>query len=232
MSDPAPLALPIASPMSMNEPPTHERGGRPLLFCPFCKECFEGETVCPEHELALVPFDALPREDDRGAIPAHDEPIGLLDPRFGRGLVMLGVALSIVGFVMPVLSVVTDTRSQIWSGFEAATGRAPNLWTIPFVAATFVWMLARRRTPIAMRGARLAGIVFALAPLVSLAYTVTKVRAGAAEQAAASGRALSIGVEAGVWVIAAASLLCLAGSAVLGVLPRAKDETSARLRPR
>lgn len=221
-----------AAPLSMNDDdakPERPSDERPLLFCPFCRECFEGERECPEHELALVPFEKLPRDPelDGSDLPAHDEPVSLLDPRFGRGLVMAGIVLSIVGFAMPVMTIATAEQSRTFSGFAAAATRAPNLWTIPFVAAMFVWVLARRRTPLAMLGARLAGIVFALAPLLSLAYTVLKVTQGAAQETARSGRALEVGVEYGVGVLAVASLLLLVGSARLGVLPQPKGGPSS-----
>ncbi|MDQ3036315.1 MAG: hypothetical protein M3Y87_28200 [Myxococcota bacterium] len=203
----------------MPKPP--DTDARPLLFCPFCRECFEGEKECPEHELALVPFDALPRdpEVDAGDLPAHDQAVSLLDPRFGRGLVMAGVVVSAVGFLMPVLAIETDSRMRLFTGFEAASTNAPNLWTVPFVAAMFVWVLMRRRTPIAMLGARLAGVVFAIAPLLSLAYTVLKVRQGAAQFAERTHHAMDVGVEYGVAVIAVGGLLLLIGSLRLGVLP-------------
>jgi hypothetical protein len=221
------MSLSTAAPLSMPKPP--DTDARPLLFCPFCRECFEGETECPEHELALVPFEKLPRdpEVDAGDLPAHDQAVSLLDPRFGRGFVMGGIVLSAVGFLMPVLSLVGDGQSRVWSGFEAASSRAPNLWTVPFVAAMFVWVLARRRTPIAMMGARLAGMVFAIAPLLSLAYTVLKVRQGAAQLADRTHRAMEVGVEYGVVVIALGAVLMLIGSVRLGVLPQPKGAPSS-----
>ena len=206
----------------MPKPP--DTDAQPLLFCPFCRECFEGEKECPEHELALVPFDQLPRdpEAEAGDLPAHDQPVSLLDPRFGRGFVMAGIVVASVGFLMPVLSIATDSRARLFTGFEAASTNAPNLWTVPFVAAMFVWMLARRRTPIAMLGARLAGVVFAIAPLLSLAYTVLKVRQGAAQFAERTHQAMDVGIEYGVAVIAIGGLLWLIGSLRLGVVPQPK----------
>ena len=48
------------------EEPTGAKAGAPILFCPFCRESFEGEAVCPEHDLELVPIDRLPRS--RGTV--------------------------------------------------------------------------------------------------------------------------------------------------------------------
>jgi hypothetical protein len=204
-------AIPAAA-MSNPEP-------KPLLFCPFCRECYEGQTECPEHELALVPFHKLPREEDPEAPPPYDQRLGPFDPRFGRGLIMGGIVLSLVGFLMPLLQLATSTQSREWSGLEIAASRAPNLWTIPFVAATFAWFLARRRTPIAMQGARLAGVVVALAPLVSLAYTLVRIHIHVAHLVERTGRAMSVSLEYGVVVIALGALLLFVGSLRFGVLP-------------
>ncbi|HVZ36050.1 MAG TPA: hypothetical protein VG963_26665, partial [Polyangiaceae bacterium] len=64
-----------------------------VLFCPFCRECFEDSSTCPEHELRLVPFDQLTpdpeaREDEGDAAPptnAEEAHLAPFDPRFGRG---------------------------------------------------------------------------------------------------------------------------------------------------
>ena len=66
-------AIPMSTGPSSDRAPgdaPEGRGGeaRPLLFCPFCRECFEGEAQCPEHELALVRFEDLPREEDPDAL--------------------------------------------------------------------------------------------------------------------------------------------------------------------
>lgn len=202
----------------------------PLLFCPFCRECFEGEKECPEHELALVPFERLPKEDDPDAVPAHDAPVPLFDARFGRGWVLAGIVILVAGFAMPLMEIATATQSTVFSGFSAAVRRAPNLWMLPFVAAMFAWVLVRRRTPIAMRGARLAGVVFAIAPLFALGYTLIKVTQGAAEHVARTGQAMDVNVEYGVVVVAVGALSLLIGSARLGVLPDQSRSVGARLR--
>jgi hypothetical protein len=208
-------------------PKPRDNETRPLLFCPFCRECFEGELECPAHELPLVTFEALPRDPaDEAEFPNHDQPVSILDPRFGRGFVMAGVLVSLVGFSMPVLSILSGEQSRVFSGFEAAASRAPNLWTVPFVALMFAWILARRRTPLAMLGARLAGVVFALAPLFSLIYTVLKVRQGAEQWAQQTHRSMVVDIEYGVFVIAVGVLSLLVGSIRFGVLPAPKGAPS------
>lgn len=195
------------------------RNEAPLLFCPFCRECFEGERECPAHELPLVAFDALPREEPDTL--SHDQVLSILDPRFGRGFIMAGALISLLGFYLPVLSIRSGDQARLFRGFEAAATRAPNLWTVPFVALMFVWILMRRRTPLAMLGARLAGVVFALAPLFSLSYTVLKVRQGAERWSAEMHRTMEVSIEHGVFVIALGALLLLLGSIRFGALPLA-----------
>ncbi len=202
-----------------------------ILFCPFCRESFEVERECPEHELRLVPFEALPREEDAEAFPSHDERVAAFDFRFGRGWVVAGILLLVVGFASPLVTLADAAQSRTFSGFGAAITRAPNLWTIPFVAGMFAWTLARRRTPLEMIGARLAGVVFACAPLFSLAYTALKVRQGAVQLAARGGQSLEVHPEVGVAVLAFGAFALLIGSLRFGVLPMGDGRVGRRLRP-
>ncbi|MCZ7686303.1 MAG: hypothetical protein M5U28_49075 [Sandaracinaceae bacterium] len=82
-----------------------------------------------------------------------------------------------------------DDRAISWTASEIAMQRARNLWAVPFVAAMFVVFLYRRRTPLSMRGARLAGVVLALMPAVSLGYSLWQVHRGvmATQGAVAAG---------------------------------------------
>jgi hypothetical protein len=188
----------------------------PLLFCPFCRECFEGEKQCPEHELALVPFHELPRQAHERGLPGWDEPVVPWDVRFGRGFLGLGVAIALVGFFCPVVIGTYDDRPHVWSGFEMANGPARNLWTVPVVAALFVVFLYRRRTPRQMRGSRLAGIVLALMPAISLAYSLYHVHQGAL----ATHGAVGVSFAFGAYVIAACTPFLLIGSLRFGAMPR------------
>ena len=220
------MELPVATPVMPSSPPSTT-----VLFCPFCRESFEGEALCPEHELRLVPFAALPREHDAEALPALDERVGAFDPRFGRGWLVAGVAALVLGFAAPVPTLASAAQTRAFSGFEAATSRAPNLWTIPFVAGMFVWFLARRRTPVAMLGARLAALVFSLAPLTSAVYTVLKVRHGASQMLARGGAPLEVRPEIGLVLLALGTALLFVGSLRFGVLPSRDGATRRRLRP-
>jgi hypothetical protein len=187
-----------------------------LLFCPFCRECYEGERVCPVHELELVEFQDLPKQAHERALPGWDEPVPPWEPRFGRGWMALGAAACLLGFFLPLVLATTEQGTQAWSGFDVATSRGKNLWTVPFAGAMFVFFLIRRRTPVQMLGARLAGVVLSLMPAASLAYTLVNVQRFADR----AGGAVVVEWGVGVWVIAASSVLLLAGSLRFGAMPR------------
>jgi hypothetical protein len=191
-----------------------------LLFCPFCRECYEGERECPEHELPLVDFADLPKQAHEHDLPGWEEPVLPWEPRFGRAEMALGAVAVIVGFFLPIVTGSFDGQAISWSGFDVATGPAKNLWTVPFVGAMFIYLLVRRRTPLQMLGARLVAVALAFMPVVSLAYSLVHVRRGA--DLAHGALAVEWGV--GVWVIGAASLLLLAGGLRFGKIPIA-DET-------
>lgn len=183
-----------------------------VLFCPFCRECYEGARVCPEHELALVPFQDLPRQAHERVI-RWDERVSPWELRLGRLELALGVALALVGFfALPLVSGSFDDRPIAWTALEVATSRAPNLWTVPFAAVLFGVFLYRRRTPLQMRGARLAGIALALMPGLSLGYSLWNIE----RAVAATHGAVALGPAAGTWLVAGSSLLLLVGSLRFG----------------
>lgn len=185
-----------------------------LLFCPFCRECYEGETTCPVHELPLVDFADLPKQEHERDLPGWDEDVDPWDVRFGRGFLMLGAVGLLAGFFLPFATAMFEDTATTWTGYTLATGRAGNLWTVPFVAAMFVYFLLRRRTPIQMLGTRLVALVLSIMPVGSLVYTVFRVQAGVQSQQGA----VSIDWNAGLYVIAASCLFLLLGSIRFGVL--------------
>lgn len=193
-------------------PPEHRESEGRLLFCPFCRECFEGATVCPEHDLALVPFTDLPRQAHEREV-RWDEPVAPWEVRFGRLEIALGIVLAFVGFfAVPLVTGTFDDRPIVWTALEAGTSRAPNLWTVPFVAALFAVFLHRRRTPQHMRGARLAGIMLSVAPVASLAYSLRNIERGTEDLHGA----LVLEWGPAVWVVVASSALLLVGSLRFG----------------
>jgi hypothetical protein len=201
----------------------------PLLFCPFCRECFEksealamdGKLLCPEHELGLVVFDQLPKslEEIESELPADDENITLFDPRFGRGYVFAGAGLLIASFYATFVSISTGSASRAFTGFAAAADRAPNLWTVPFVAVMLVAILVRRRSLATMRGARLSILLLSLAPLFALGYSYLQVARGAAAESAIEGAAhMSVSLGMSVPLAIAAAISIAAGAYRLGIV--------------
>jgi len=210
---------PMASTVQ-SDPGQSDPGDGRILFCPFCRECYEGERVCPVHELELVEFQDLPRQAHETNLPAWDEPVLPWDVRFGRGLLGLGAVLLLVAFFMPMVVGTFDDEAFRWTGLDLATDRAKNLWTVPFVAVLYFWILLRRRTPVEMLGTRLVAVLLAIMPAFSTAYTWLNVRRGVE---AAHG-AIAADLGAGVWVVAAGTVLLLVGGVRFGVMPGMKDE--------
>lgn len=191
-----------------------------LLFCPFCRECYEGAATCPEHDLRLVPWDDLPRGSDDEIVDTQD--LAPIDPRFGRAEMAAGALLLLVGFVCPLFTVSSAdilSEPRTFSALAAAADQAPNLWTIPFVGVIALSLVLRRRSPRAMRGARLASLLLALAVPCSLAYTLYKVSMGAAQMTASRGYTFDVAIEWGVAVPVVAAVLLVIGSLRFGMVP-------------
>lgn len=186
-----------------------------LLFCPFCRECYEGETSCPEHELPLVDFSELPRQAHERRLAGWEEDLDPWDPRFGRGFLAAGAALTGLGFFLPFASGVFDDDPMAWTGLDLATGPARILWTVPFVVAVYVYLLVRRRTPLQMLGARLVAVLLAFMPPLSVGYSMWAMNNGL--ELLHGGGVLYWG--AGPWAIFAGSALLLVGGVRFGVVP-------------
>lgn len=184
-----------------------------LLFCPFCRECYEGETRCPEHDLPLVEFAALPKAAHE-VYEGDDDPVHMLE--VGRGRLLLAVASLglLVGFLVPFIQVSHAGQTEAFTGLAAATRSAANLWSIPIAGAFFGSLLLRRRTPRQMRSARLASAFVAFVPVVSLAYSLRRV-----VMAAAIEGQIEVSFRAGVYVVFVSSVVALAGSLRFGGPP-------------
>ena len=137
-----------------------------MLFCPFCRDGFEGRLDCPEHELALVPIDRLPRPQRATNVVS-----AFVDPRLGRGPVLLGATIAIVGFFLPFVR----ARSLEASALEVAIDGAHNLWFTPGAALAALAVLWLRRERGAMRSARVAVLGLAAAGLLPVFYTARRV---------------------------------------------------------
>lgn len=188
------------------------------LFCPFCRECFEGETECPEHELPLVPFEMLPK---RKRVLREDERVVAWEPRYGRGIVAAGLLLQAVGFFLPMFTFARGEEITM-SAFTMAATMAANLWAIPAAIVAIAITLARRRTLAEMRGARLAVPLLSALGGVSLAYTLYRTWHGA-QQLAATDAEVGFAIEWGTWVVALGIVVAIAGGVVLGVVRRAEE---------
>ncbi|MEM6962709.1 MAG: hypothetical protein AAF355_06445 [Myxococcota bacterium] len=146
---------------------------RPAVrFCPFCRESFEVETHCPEHELELVAFESLqvPTEPP----PAPDDWLPLHESRFGRALLFVGVVLLWAGFFAPFVVATRGSQLVQESAFSLSEV-APNLWSIPMVGMVFLAILARLRTLRALARARFATLLLSILPLISGIYSYRNV---------------------------------------------------------
>ena len=184
-------------------PPSEDSSeGSRILFCPFCRDAFEGCAECPEHELTLVAIDQLPRTPES----ALDSVTFFVDPRLGRGLVLLGATLILLGFVAPFVS----ARGVSASALEVAIDGAGNLWLIPGAALALLWILWRRRSRDTMRAARFAVLGLALGGALPLIYTTRRIGLVA--------DAYTADVEWlwGLWLMVAGLLVAALGSRSIG----------------
>ena len=195
------------------------RNGRPnhmtesaVLFCPFCAEPFEGLTRCPTHDLELVPFRELARvrvQDDEARVP-------VLSLGMGRGALIAGALLTLIAFLCPLVRL--SGQIELSNTLEdLATGRAPRLWLVPAAALATLSIVVRRRTPVGMRGARLALCLLALLPAVVVAVTVSGAHEATAQLASRLGAQIQVHWGAGAWLVWIAALPLLWGSARFGV---------------
>ncbi len=179
-----------------------------MLFCPFCGEGFEARRECPEHELRLVPIDALQRGHGRGL----DRVDFFVDPRLGRGAVLAGAFCLIVAFAAPFVR----SGSLSASALEVAIDGAHNLWLTVGVGVLVLAILWRRRDSASMRGARLAVLGLAIGGGFPLIYTARRIELVA-------GAAL-VEWRWGAYVLVAALVAMAAGSLFLGGKPERRTD--------
>lgn len=194
-----------------------------VLFCPFCRESFEGTQRCPEHDLLLVPFDKLgPDPLD----PAHDPEViddtelDTLEPGFGRGFVASGALLNALALGFEFVRGI--------KGSDGLTVRelaitAPSLWTLPLVSFTLLFLLKRRRTPRSLRGLRVLVPLLAFLSPATMAWVLWRVHQGVAVWATGK-RTIGLDLGSAFMVVGIASLLILIGGLRLGVHSGAKGK--------
>jgi hypothetical protein len=188
-----------------------------VLFCPFCGEAFEGETRCPAHELLLVPWGDLPRSER--ALP-DDEKLPSSSPRLGRGYVAFGAGLALLAFAALPLARVEGALSMGGSMLMLALRGTPKLWLVPAAACAQLAILYRRRTPVAMRSARLAVALVACVPLFTCVWTWVGADAAVSLLAERMGQPLHMRPGLGAYAIALAVGAMLVGAVRLGTSPR------------
>ncbi|MFI5306896.1 MAG: hypothetical protein ACHQ53_06080 [Polyangiales bacterium] len=185
-----------------------------LRFCPFCGEAFEGHTHCPEHELELLPWAALARAE---RVVSEHETLAWFSPRLGRGWVAAGAVLFLLAFVALPLGRVHGSVEMGGSMLRLALAGTPRLWLVPAAAWAVLMILYRRRTPRAMRAARLAVLLVGGVPAFAAISTWLSSRHAVALLASRTGQELRLELGAGVYLIGIATLTLLVAGMRLGV---------------
>jgi hypothetical protein len=187
-----------------------------VLFCPFCRESFEGERVCPEHELSLVPWSDLPK-------PARkdDEPLARWSPALGRGALFVGALGTLLSFATLPLASTEGTLRMGGSMLKLALLGSPKLWLVTAGALTQLAVLLRRRTPFELRRARIAVLFAALVPPLAGAWAFQTAQVVTAQLAAREGEQIVVRLDLGGYaLIVCAVLSCVAALRLGGPAPR------------
>lgn len=185
-----------------------------VLFCPFCRESFEGETVCPEHELSLVPWSELPRPARR-----DDEALAFWSPALGRGLLGAGAIGTLLAFMVAPLASTEGAMRMGGSMLKLAMLGSPKLWLVVMGPLASLAILYRRRAPLELRRARLAALIATLVPPAAAYWAFDTARAATAQLAVREGAAIHLGVDSGGYAIAACAVLGVIGALRLGGQP-------------
>jgi hypothetical protein len=184
-----------------------------VLFCPFCRESFEGQAACPEHELALVEWTALA---SHAAPTNEDAALAWWSPAHGRGLLAAGALVTLLAFCTLSLASTSGALRMGGSMLKLALFGAPKLWIIAVGAIAQLVILARRRTLRALRRARLALLVVALVPALAAAWAYSAAVTVARELVVREGAPISVAPDLGALAIAVGCVLMIAGALRLG----------------
>lgn len=189
-----------------------------VLFCPFCRESFEGRETCPEHELQLVTFDKLgpdPTDPDNDPEVIDSTVLELMDPAYGRGLVGAGALLNGMALGLNVLRGSGESTGLL--GYELARTE-PAVWTLGMVSFVLLLILRRRRTPRSLRSVRVLVPMLAVLSPAALLHSLWRIENGA--PVLAPGKDLLLDWGLAPYAVALASLLVFAGGVRLGVVPQ------------
>lgn len=184
-----------------------------VLFCPFCRESFEGSRTCPEHDLKLVPFSKLapdPAESRALSQVDDDRPLAPFEPRFGRAYVALGALANLLALPLALIRL---PGGKSYSTLFVAAAR-PALWTLGLVTFTLFFVLQRRRSPRALRGMRVLVPALACVAPATVLWELHRLRGGAAAWLT-RGEPFELGPA--LYVVLAAAALTALGGARLGV---------------
>jgi polyferredoxin len=187
-----------------------------MLFCPFCKEAFDELTRCPHHDVELVSLRVL-GQLSAAKVP-DDERLPLWSTRFGRGWLLFGAVGMLLSFFCPFGQLLGDVTISN-TLFTLARGRAFRLWVVPVAALTLLLTLYRRRTPAAMRGARLGALFVSCLPSVVVSITWYGAHSAANAMATSSGGDVTFQLGLGSWLVFSSAAFASVGSARLGVQP-------------
>jgi hypothetical protein len=184
-----------------------------VLFCPFCGDGFEGQTLCPDHELPLVPWQQLPRAKHADR-PAVD--LGWRSPRLGRAWLAVNSVLLLIAFAALPLGRVSGAVNMGGSMFQLALLGAHKLWLVPAAALTLLALLYRRRSPRAMRAARVAALFTVVVPPVTVLWSWSSTLAAVALLAERNGQVLTPSLASGGYTVLLATIPGLLGALRLG----------------
>ncbi len=191
-----------------------------VLFCPFCRDSFEGRSTCPEHDIPLVGFEKLgpdPLDPENMPEVIDETPLGAVEPSFGRGYVAAGALLNALALGFDFVEG-AGTFPGISTRSLART--LPSLWTLGLVSFTLLFILYRRRTPRALRSVRvLVPIIACISPLTA-AWALYRLRDGVLVGAHSERMLIDPTPGPAVYLIALSSVLVLYGGVRLGVLPK------------
>jgi hypothetical protein len=184
-----------------------------VLFCPFCGDGFEGQTLCPDHELALVPWQELPRAKQSDP-PELD--LARHSLRLGRGWLALASLAMLFGFAALPLGRVSGAASMGGTMLQLALHGAHKLWLVPAASLTLIALLYRRRSPRAMRAARLAALFTVLVAPLAVLWAWSNTLAAVALLAERTGQPLLPTLASGGYTVLLATIPALIGALRLG----------------
>lgn len=186
-----------------------------MLFCPFCREAFDDAVRCPHHDVALVSLREL-GQLSAAQVP-DDARVPLWSPRFSRGWIALGALGTLLAFLGPFGQLLGDVEVSN-TLLHLARGRALRLWVVPVAAFALLLTLYRRRSPAAMRGARLGTLLISCLPSAVVAFTWHGAVA-AAEVMSGSGNQVTFQLGLGSYAVFLSAAPAIFGSVRFGVQP-------------